>query len=50
MALCRADAGEMLTTLGDISKGYGLAIHPDKTEYMIIQPTTDDTTNTYCSA
>ena len=50
MALCRADAEEMLTTLCAISDGYGLAIHPGKTEYMIIQPTIDNNTIMYRSA
>ena len=47
MVLCRADAEEMLAILGDISDGYGLVIHPGKTEYMLVQPTMDDNTITY---
>ena len=37
MALTAADAEEMLNILGDIADDYGLSIHPDKTEYMVIQ-------------
>ena len=47
MELCRADAEEVLAVLGDTSDGYGLVIHPGKTEYMVGQPTMDDNTITY---
>ena len=48
MVLCRADAEEMLAILGDISDGDGLVIHPRKMECMVVQPTIDDNTITYC--
>ena len=47
MALSAADAEEMLKTLGDIADDYGLMIHPDKTEYMVIQTSMSDDTISY---
>ena len=44
MALSAADAEEMLKTLGDIADDYGLVIHPDKTDYMVIQTSMSDDT------
>ena len=37
----------MLKTLGDIADNYGLVIHPDKTEYMVIQTSMSDDTISY---
>ena len=47
MALSADDAEEMLKTLGDIADDYGLMIHPDKTEYMVIQTSMSDDTISY---
>ena len=47
MALERADAERQLNILGDISKDYGLIIHPGKTEYMVIDSNIDDETIQY---
>ena len=47
MALTAEDVQEMLATLGVVAERYGLHIHPEKTEYMVIKSTMDDATISY---
>ena len=47
LALSANDAEIQLQSLGVIASQYGLQLHPDKTEYMVIQPTLDNLSISY---